>query len=165
MFWGKNHFAEILWHLVNALVPSKCMLYPDGRLKISLTISFNVTWLVYIKYKCYTFLSVVWLCYEFGTLTMDFVNLTNGIPLWKHAIRLLLRLICFLKSPQSGSIQKHQNKILFWERWRNRDRLKREAKVLVTGPTSVSSSMLSDQICTPHAAMEALSICFLLLLL
>lgn len=58
-----------------------------------------------------------------------------------------------------------QNKILFWERWKNGDLLKRETKVLVTGSTSVIASMLFDQICTPHAAMEALSICFLLLLL
>jgi hypothetical protein len=71
MLWRKNDCAEILWHLVSALVPSKCMLCPDGRLKISLKFSFNVTWLAYIKYKCYTFLSVVWLCYEFETLSMD----------------------------------------------------------------------------------------------
>lgn len=92
-------------------------------------------------------------------------NLTNGIPLWKHIIRLLLSWICFLKSPEEDQYrEKGQNKILFWERCRNRDLLKREAKVPVASPTSVISSMLFDPICTQQALLETLSICFLPLL-
>lgn len=71
MLWCKNDCVEILWYLVSVFVFSKCMLCLDGRLKISLKFFFNVIWLVYIKYKCYIFLLVVWLCYEFEIFSMD----------------------------------------------------------------------------------------------